>query len=371
MYKSFRVKNFRCFKDLQINDLGRVNLIAGKNNTGKTALLEAMYLHAGNRDVKTLLRTDRAAHSLFSRDSLSRDPDLVSADIGGWPIIFHDFDTANTIVLSADIKPLQQSLFSLDETTSVTLAVKSSESDDYVWALDQFRVEDFDLLKSAAILEIGAEYDRQSTLLIYLQGKVRASRLRNLALYSSEFLFAMERISSRRLASLYSRVRQLNRKKRFINTLREIEPRVNDVDLLYVDGRLVLSADIGLSQLLPFTSLGDGTNRFASIILTMSDLAHGILFIDEVENGLHHTIQQEVWKTIGDLASELNVQVFATTHSLEMIRAAHEAFKDDDEYGFRYHRLDRKPDSDIEAVTYNKFGMDAVAAFDFEHEVRG
>ena len=43
MYKSFRVKNFRCFKDLQINDLGRVNLIAGKNNTGKTALLEAMY----------------------------------------------------------------------------------------------------------------------------------------------------------------------------------------------------------------------------------------------------------------------------------------------------------------------------------------
>jgi len=45
MYKTFRVKNFRCFKDLQINDLGRVNLIAGPNNTGKTALMEAMYLH--------------------------------------------------------------------------------------------------------------------------------------------------------------------------------------------------------------------------------------------------------------------------------------------------------------------------------------
>ena len=45
MYKSFRVKNFRCFKDLQINDLGRVNLIAGKNNTGKTALLEAISIY--------------------------------------------------------------------------------------------------------------------------------------------------------------------------------------------------------------------------------------------------------------------------------------------------------------------------------------
>ena len=59
MYKSFHVKNFRCFKDLQINDLGRVNLIAGKNNTGKTALMEAMYLHTrplvAKRRITTIL----------------------------------------------------------------------------------------------------------------------------------------------------------------------------------------------------------------------------------------------------------------------------------------------------------------------------
>jgi len=47
MYQSFHVKNFRCFDDLQLNDLARVNLIAGKNNTGKTSLLEALFLHAG------------------------------------------------------------------------------------------------------------------------------------------------------------------------------------------------------------------------------------------------------------------------------------------------------------------------------------
>ena len=45
MFTSFTVKNFRCFRDLTIAPLGRVNLIAGKNNTGKTALLEAMYMH--------------------------------------------------------------------------------------------------------------------------------------------------------------------------------------------------------------------------------------------------------------------------------------------------------------------------------------
>ncbi|MCY4064443.1 MAG: AAA family ATPase [Chloroflexi bacterium] len=371
MYKSFRVKNFRCFKDLQINDLGRVNLIAGKNNTGKTALLEAMYLHTGNRDVKTLLRTDRAAHSLFARDSVSRDPDLVSADIGGWPIVFRDFNIADEIDLTADTVPMQQSLFGLNETTSVKLSVKSSESEDYVVALDHFNVEDFDLLKSAAILEIDAEYDRQPTLLLYVQGKVRASRLRNSSLYSSEFVFAMERISSRRLASLYSRVRQSNRKIWFIETLRVVEPRISDVDLLFVDGRLVLSADIGLSQLLPFTSLGDGTNRFASVILAMSNLAHGVIFVDEIEIGLHHTIQQEAWKTIGDLAQELNVQVFATTHSLEFVQAAYDAFSEGNRLDqFRYHRLDHHPEfGDIEVVTYNESGIEAAMTTNWE--IRG
>ena len=57
MYKSFHVKNFRCFKDLQINDLGRVNLIAGKNNTGKTALMEAISIFLATKHLKTLLRS--------------------------------------------------------------------------------------------------------------------------------------------------------------------------------------------------------------------------------------------------------------------------------------------------------------------------
>ena len=57
MYKTFRVKNFRCFKDLQINDLGRVNLIAGKNNTGKTALMEAMYLFTKPLTPQVLFRS--------------------------------------------------------------------------------------------------------------------------------------------------------------------------------------------------------------------------------------------------------------------------------------------------------------------------
>ena len=69
MYKSFRVKNFRCFKDLEINDLGRVNLIAGKNNTGKTALMEAMYVLAGDIDSNAMVRKNVNYGRRLTRES--------------------------------------------------------------------------------------------------------------------------------------------------------------------------------------------------------------------------------------------------------------------------------------------------------------
>jgi|GEM_PF-3556082 AAA15 family ATPase/GTPase len=34
MFQSFAVRNFRCFSGLALTQLERVNLIAGKNNTG-------------------------------------------------------------------------------------------------------------------------------------------------------------------------------------------------------------------------------------------------------------------------------------------------------------------------------------------------
>ena len=40
------VENFRCFPKLSVKGLTRVNLIVGANNSGKTALLEALEWHA-------------------------------------------------------------------------------------------------------------------------------------------------------------------------------------------------------------------------------------------------------------------------------------------------------------------------------------
>ena len=109
--------------------------------------------------------------------------------------------------------------------------------------------------------------------------------------------------------------------------------------------------------------------RITSLLLAISTTPNGIVFIDEIENGLHHSIQVEVWKAIAEAARAYNVQIFATTHSLEMIQAAHKAFLDDEPYDFRLHRLHRSTKTDeITPTTFNKFSMSA--AIDLEAEVR-
>lgn len=57
MYTSFAIENFRCFEDLTVQPLARVNLIAGQNNVGKTALLEALWLFSHPTEPRNALQT--------------------------------------------------------------------------------------------------------------------------------------------------------------------------------------------------------------------------------------------------------------------------------------------------------------------------
>ncbi len=78
MYKSFHIKNFRCFRELKMENLERVNLIAGENNVGKTALLEALYIHCGNYNPEFILKINEfrgitKLQSINSWESMTRD----------------------------------------------------------------------------------------------------------------------------------------------------------------------------------------------------------------------------------------------------------------------------------------------------------
>ena len=43
MLEKLEIRNYRIFRELKIDQLRRINLIAGSNNSGKTSLLEAIF----------------------------------------------------------------------------------------------------------------------------------------------------------------------------------------------------------------------------------------------------------------------------------------------------------------------------------------
>ena len=120
-------------------------------------------------------------------------------------------------------------------------------------------------------------------------------------------------------------------------------------------GNPSIHADIGAGRLFPIAIMGEGVKRLLALSLAFPSMRNGAIFIDEVENGLHHKSLVDVWKNLGWLSQEFNVQVFATTHSYECIKAARTAFKlseFDDEIS--YIRLQRNLKTQrLECVAYD------------------
>ena len=366
MYESFHVKNFRCFKDLQINDLGRVNLIAGKNNTGKTALLEAMYLHTRPLTPQVLF------HLNHVRGLEAPDANLSTY----WKHYFYNMDSTNSIEIAAS---------NIDDVIlpKLTIAELSDDGDKYdTFATYHRRLIDhgMDPTKAVkviesidAILEFAFDFGETKREAAYLPSNVDLPVFPNKeGQQRSQVIPVQGRPDRRTVTAQISQLEISGELPNLIETLKVFEPQLNDLRLLSPHDETMIWGRVNGRQI-PLRLMGEGINRACHFIVTMRSNPESCLFIDEIENGIHHSVQKNVWKAIGQVARELDIQIFATTHSLEMIRAAYEAFSEDKKLDeFRYHRLDRDRDTgDIEAVTYNKRGLEAVAAFDFDFEVRG
>jgi AAA15 family ATPase/GTPase len=77
----------------------------------------------------------------------------------------------------------------------------------------------------------------------------------------------------------------------------------------------------GVDQPIPIGSLGDGAWRMLALAIALSRSKDSLLLIDEIDTGLHYTVMADMWKLVADTAKDLNVQVFATTHSSDCIRS--------------------------------------------------
>lgn len=361
MMHSFHVKNFRGFRDLKIENLKRVNLIAGMNNVGKTALLEAVFLHLGPDNPELGLRIN-----------VMRGIDQFKMDIEeAWGNLFHNFDTNDAIELS-----------SLDEkghSRKLTISLSAQESQRLLSASRNGKSKLPRTMGSVTTagndIELRMQYqDRKGkpylTRLFVVDDGTRRSfqvkREHHVVPIPGVLLTTRARFL-REDAERFSKLEATGRGGQLLSVLQLLEVRLSKLALLVAGTEPAIHGDVGVGRLLPLPLLGEGIARLLSIVLAIANTPNGVVLIDEIETGFHHTVLKNVWTAIGQAASQSNTQIIATTHNRECIQAAHDAFAEMEAYDFALHRLDRIGE-DIEAVSYDKESL--AAAMRAELEVR-
>lgn len=360
MYTTFSVKNFRCFDDLNLTDLKRVNLIAGKNNVGKTALLEALFLHCGAYNPQLPIRINGFRGVSRMRFELSQ------WSTAPWDILFGGFDTEKVIFLEGldesknprslrlqvikDADELKKVRSTIQQTTNGIESVTSTP-------------EPIRLLR----LQYEDQHQKRMSHIIMDHDQISAEVVPP-APFQSVFLAARNRPPLQEEAERFTDLTVRGKKDLLLDTLKILDNRLSSLELLNFGGDTMIHGDVQIGRPVPLIFMGDGISRLASFVLAMGQAKDGVVLIDEVENGIHYSVLKDVWTAIGQAAREFNVQIFATTHSWECIVAAHRAFAEGDGYDFKYHRLDRAKDETIRAISYDQETLEA--SIDIGMEIR-
>ncbi len=329
-YKDLSIANFRSIGELKLDDFRRINLITGRNNSGKTSVLEALFLLSGMSNPQLAVNINNFRNLILSKND-------------DFSYIFHDLDfstepTINGLLdmsrRSLRIKP-RYSRMSSEKPVSGKNQENSTANGSIISINVQHTVEGVALefkesdRKESKIAELSLQ-DGIPMLDRSYKEKLRCTYLNSHLALGALGLNFENLIVNKEIESL-------------ITILKEIEPNIIDIRMGIGN---MLYADIGISKMIPLNIMGDGIIRILSMIAVATTMKGGVVLIDEIENGLHYSSLQILWKALLRVADLNDVQVFATTHSYECIGALASLMDENDGISDQVslYRIDRNND---------------------------
>jgi AAA15 family ATPase/GTPase len=331
MLQSLKIEGFRGFQNFEMANLGRINLLVGKNNSGKTSILEAIQFLYAQNNIDIFLET------ISYRGEFA----WLENKLAGRTKVFeichlfpgHEIVPSQEIIIIGSRESHQESVTISVKSIPIQLSLFSDKNDD----LNNDNIFDDEEWNKLLLSIRWSQSQKPIEMELLANGTLARDSIRRIASLSRishkigidnkielKFLTPFS-LTSSDMASLFDNIVLSPLEDLIIESLKIIEPKIERIASVG-SGKYLTSNNLGVrggflikiknhDQPIPIGSLGDGFWRMLGLVLAMVNLENGILLVDEIDSGLHFTVMTDMWKVVWETAKKLNIQVFATTHS--------------------------------------------------------
>jgi predicted ATPase len=336
MIHSIKIKGYRGFADFGLNGLGRINLLVGKNNSGKTAILEAIQLLASSNDLQPLWR-------ILSRRGEQAVPEVVP----GRPVQFevdvshlfmgHEAKVGSELsVVTTNQKPGRSFKFQIEEAKPKEnpAAFAQIANEEPAGSLMALKISGSPNLTLLPIPLTSRGTLRQDT---FTQAASMARRPKPEGFAATQYI-SNDSIPGAELSNIWNSIVLTPEEESVVAALKFLEPNIDRIAAVSSPYLFATGATRGgfvvrlkdSEKRIPVGSFGDGMWRILALACAISRAKGGLLLVDEIDTGLHFTAMADMWKLIDNASKAFNVQVFATTHSYDCVHSLASICKDED-----------------------------------------
>ncbi len=324
MIRSVHIEGYRGLSEFEMRKLGRVNLLVGKNNCGKTSVLEALYFLCSSGDPYALWqlcsrRGERFIDERELRYGGEREIDVSHLFTG------HELIPGQKIsIVAKNQSPERFVAVTVGEPSNSEPSAADPPLPPGSGGLPSPRLALH--LKASPPAPVRAiPLSRRGGLSIdALETPNRRPARWNWRSAGNIHYISTDSLDGDALIQLWDKIQLTPNEALVLQALRFVDPTIEQVRatgsgrFYGARGGFIIKRS---NELLPFPlgSLGDGAWRMLAMAIAVTQCANGFLFVDEIDTGLHYTVMADMWRLIESASKEFNVQVFATTHSYDCV----------------------------------------------------